>query len=527
MPGDDIIAEADSSAGVASPPRPRQLGGSTRTSRDVDVTESETTPLLDHGEQRPKSRMSLTLHGLKGLLGLFTVASLVWFLLLFVDTFTSFGLVDTRGSGFLQINLSVIALSTVLVSLIFFGVPAKADRIVGYITAGLLLIDCIVLFSVRSLRHRHGTKEGVITAVGAFLVVLVASGSEHASKWGKSDEEIQQASRHTLTEWLELTVSFIVRLIVVIITIFISINIYIEAYDSKLTPPGSLVTVAGDYQVHVFCTEPNPFGLSPPPPVVAHTQNLTILVEAGETSAEDFSSWIMEMYNLNQVGRVCYWDRPGMGFSDSAPTPLSAGMAVDALIQALNDKAGPNQSYLLVSHGVGGIYSRIFASKRPNQVHSLLLVDALHEDLLYRKSSSWQGLKYWVEAVVAPWGLQNIAGWLVGHEGPADRIYGEAMSHQPGYLKARLQEQISARRQTKREIIAANALIPSRMPLAVVSSAESIRKDAEWGDKQRQLTKLTDNSLAWEILDGPHQLWKRDDSKRDLQELLEDLLLYV
>lgn len=62
-------------------------------------------------------------------------------------------------------------------------------------------------------------------------------------------------------------------------------------------------------------------------------------------------SWILSLQQARKVGRVCVWDRPGYGFSDSGPVQL--GMVADALQQAL-EKAGEKGPYVLVGDGYGG-----------------------------------------------------------------------------------------------------------------------------------------------------------------------------
>lgn len=62
-------------------------------------------------------------------------------------------------------------------------------------------------------------------------------------------------------------------------------------------------------------------------------------------------SWILSLQNTHKVGRVCVWDRPGYGFSESGSVEL--GQVADALWEALG-KAGEKGPYLLVGDGYGG-----------------------------------------------------------------------------------------------------------------------------------------------------------------------------
>lgn len=116
-----------------------------------------------------------------------------------------------------------------------------------------------------------------------------------------------------------------------------------SAHDASLVPFGKRYYVDGDkYRVHLFCEGSK------------NDSDTTVLLEAGEYPVEGgMESWVFDAYNNATITRYCYWDRPGYGFSDNAPSPLSAGMAVDALTEALV-KANESGPWVLVSHGVGG-----------------------------------------------------------------------------------------------------------------------------------------------------------------------------
>src|SRR5205814_9817359 len=115
------------------------------------------------------------------------------------------------------------------------------------------------------------------------------------------------------------------------------------------------------------------------------------LVERGEgTVEESFLAFIHNTYRYRTVVRYCYWDRPGFGWSNNAPSPHSAGMSADALSEALAI-AGEEGPWILVSAGYGSLISRIFSSTHRNDVLGIMLVDGLHEDLLGRIGSPGRG----------------------------------------------------------------------------------------------------------------------------------------
>lgn len=131
-----------------------------------------------------------------------------------------------------------------------------------------------------------------------------------------------------------------------LITILFTATISLRAYDATLQAPGGMFSVDDNkYSVHLYCT---PY----------HGNNdtkesVTILIEGGEESvARGLGDWAHDNYMNGTIGRYCYWDRPGMGWSEVAPSPMSAGMATDALSEALVT-AGEDGPFILVSAGVG------------------------------------------------------------------------------------------------------------------------------------------------------------------------------
>jgi pimeloyl-ACP methyl ester carboxylesterase len=77
--------------------------------------------------------------------------------------------------------------------------------------------------------------------------------------------------------------------------------------------------------------------------------------------------------------RVCVYDRAGLGRSDPGPLPRTSSAIVEDLerLLALSGEPAP---YVLVGHSFGGLNVRLFASRHPEQVAGLVLVDATHED---------------------------------------------------------------------------------------------------------------------------------------------------
>lgn len=77
--------------------------------------------------------------------------------------------------------------------------------------------------------------------------------------------------------------------------------------------------------------------------------------------------------------RVCVYDRDGMGRSNPGPRPRSAAFIVEDLHTALV-RAGVVVPHVVVGHSFGGLIARLYASRYPQEVVGLVLVDAAHED---------------------------------------------------------------------------------------------------------------------------------------------------
>jgi pimeloyl-ACP methyl ester carboxylesterase len=132
--------------------------------------------------------------------------------------------------------------------------------------------------------------------------------------------------------------------------------------DLALTPPpGHLVDIGG-YRLHLWCTG------NGAPAVILDTG-------LGGSSAD----WGFVQPDIAQFTRVCSYDRAGMGYSDSGPSPRTARRIASELADLLarSGIAGP---VVLVGASIGGFNVRVFASDHPDRAAGLVLVDASHED---------------------------------------------------------------------------------------------------------------------------------------------------
>ena len=102
-----------------------------------------------------------------------------------------------------------------------------------------------------------------------------------------------------------------------------------------------------------------------------------VVLDAGMGATSDV--WSIVQPGVAQFARVCSYDRAGMGKSDQAAQAHSSADIVDDL-HTLLVTARINPPYVLVGHSLGGMNARLYATKYPQDVVGMVLVDSTHED---------------------------------------------------------------------------------------------------------------------------------------------------
>ncbi|KAI9828701.1 MAG: hypothetical protein M1832_001804 [Thelocarpon impressellum] len=450
----------------------------------------------------------------------FLVISFLWWVLLLVSLFISPPGMHSRGSGFFDFSYTTLAVGNLLVTLLFFANPSKAARISSLVIAVLLLVDAIVIVAVPRLRLEEGWV-GIGSVIWATLMSIWTIVTDRVVAWGKREEEERltgrEETRRSLREWCAVLTSTVIFILLIVVVVLLTAVLILRARDASLAPPGERYYVDGDkYEVHLFC-EGNRTDAS-------GQVNPTVFVEGGELPVEHgLVPFVASALRNGSIDRYCYWDRPGFAFSDNAPSPLSAGMAADSLSEALA-RAGEQGPWILVSAGIGSIYSRVFASRHTKQVKSFLIIDGLHEDLLYLVGSPGRGFLLWARGIISPLGLDRLAGALFKGRNREDRVYGRSAYQSGKLLKSKLQENLVANSLTRNEVSAARTILSKKTPLVVVSSGVEVRRDSEWERKQRELTHMTRNLVAWDIVNAaPHEVWRTAEGRQVLEKRLGEL----
>ncbi|PYH99998.1 hypothetical protein BO71DRAFT_446237 [Aspergillus ellipticus CBS 707.79] len=469
-----------------------------------------------------------SIRALRGLSLLFLAISCIWWVFLLVSLFVSPPMMHSRGSGFFSFAYTTLTVGYLLLGLLFFAVPSKPMTVSGIIIAIFLCVDMIITVSVPHIRVEEGWV-GIASVVWTTFIALYTIIQNHSVAWGKREEEERLTgrpeTRRPLREWIAVLLQTVFLVIFAIISILFTATLIIRARDASLPAPGHKYYVTGNkYQVHLACV-----GNTSTTTTTTHSNNKkkppTILLEAGEGPVEHtLQPFLDSAYQSGLIDRYCYWDRPGFGWSDNSPSPYSAGMAADALSEALA-LAGEQGPWILVSAGIGDIYSRIFASRHLLEVSGILLIDPTHEDYLSNIGSPGRGFLLWLRGVFSPLGLDRLAGAIFKGRTREDRVYGRSAFQTGKVVKALLQENLVARSMTASEVQTARHVQMADTPLVVVSSGVEARKSQRWAKAQEDLTLITKNLKDWDVVDdAPHEVWSVVEGRRVIEKRLKELV---
>ncbi len=162
--------------------------------------------------------------------------------------------------------------------------------------------------------------------------------------------------------WLRRAVRVLVTLILAALLVGGLYQNISETRERRFHPmPGQLVDVGG-YKMHIYCT-----GQGSP----------TVILDAG--MGDSFISWHKVQPEIAKLTRVCSYDRPGIGYSDSSPRPSTSKDFAQELHTLLHN-AGVPPPYVVVGHSMGGFDVRLFASLYRSEVVGMVLVDSSHPE---------------------------------------------------------------------------------------------------------------------------------------------------
>lgn len=215
------------------------------------------------------------------------------------------------------------------------------------------------------------------------------------------------------------------------VAVLILANTFIRARETIIYPPlGQRVNIQDGTLLHVKCEGSNYYG--------EHNITVpTIVFEPGASVlASHHSQFLAELEQEGKIGRYCWYDRAGYGWSSTGVLPATAETAADQAYELLVQNM-KEENMILVGHSYGGMIVRVFAAKYPEHVSGVVLLDASHEDELYYtdvrignsanlawaiRKWQWSCTLYdFVWLVLEPLGIDRwIPIWSIGDEGWAE-----------------------------------------------------------------------------------------------------------
>lgn len=377
------------------------------------------------------------------------------------------------------------------------------------------------------------------------------------------------SGKHTLKEWVYIGLRNTVKALLLIFYILFTMNNILSAWDIHRVTGGIVdlktetasydafhwVDDSHSYKLHIKCygdvfnSEDSYDG--------GKKQQAILLYEHGGFDTGYLSAtWIQELFHLNRVQRYCTYERPGYGLSDSAPAPISIAMVADSLKHALLNEAKIKGPFVTVGYDVGGLFTQVFTAKNVDIVEGMMLVESWHEDLLLKKylqrilppdhggdgdgdnqpdrdpdDIGWlppeirryNEFRIWWDGIWSTLGIKLQTSWLLAHHGSNERIYGRDMQYQGRFLRAKFLESVTSSLLSYNDVLNYKDKLKN-VKVSVVSAKEMIRKSPQWGNWQRELSKISGKVQEWKIVDGGHEFYKFNLGKQQTQDVLLRLI---
>ena len=257
-------------------------------------------------------------------------------------------------------------------------------------------------------------------------------------------------------------------------------------------PPGELVVV-GERQMHLLCQ-----GQGSP----------AVILESGMPGTS--LGWVSVIDDIASFARVCAYDRAGYGWSEAGPKPRTVNHITGELRELLRT-AGVDPPYVLAGHSFGGLIVQHYASRFPDEVAGMVLVDSSHPNLARRSGRlDRRGRVAFRLKLLAPLGIARLI---------IDVPSGNPESR-PSSMRAMEKELLATTRsfwamasemEGLRESLnqaAENRPRLGRKPLVVLTQGQ--RRMEFWHAMQEELAKLSESS-EWQVVNGAGHFIHQDE----------------
>jgi pimeloyl-ACP methyl ester carboxylesterase len=216
--------------------------------------------------------------------------------------------------------------------------------------------------------------------------------------------------------WVKRIAAGLLALIVIAATAGFIYQLIAERRDLAATPPPGRLLDVGGHRLHIWCVGSGR-------PAVIYESGLG----GGAFALPDARARIAAFTTL------CTYDRAGMGYSDSGPTPRTSRQIATELAVLL-ERSGITSPVVLAGASFGGYNVRVFASDYSDRVSGLVLVDASHED---------QGARY--EAAGLPSQIPPFAGLVpVAASLGVTRLLGVTLGESPESAPPEIRDYVRA-----------------------------------------------------------------------------------
>lgn len=277
----------------------------------------------------------------------------------------------------------------------------------------------------------------------------------------------------------------------VVLVVWVGAGLMIEALFAPKELRGQMIDL-GDRRLRLVCAGPQAGPL--------------VWLEAG---AFGFSADFADLQAaLAQEGiRSCAYDRAGLGFSDPGPRPRDSAAIVTDL-ERLMTAVGIDEPLVLLGHSMGGQHVRLFATRHPERVAGIVLVDAATPEAvqipLVRRFVTTFGHLSQATAGAMSLGLAKplfFLGDRIGLSGPAVRekqaafVSGRHARNAANEASNWLESAAMAR--------AAGALVPA-WPVAVVTAGAAADRNGEWGRARLAPVEASDHGSYAAVTEAGH-----------------------